>query len=417
MTAPATVLRPRRGILPVTSPLTSERLFRRRAQLAWSLLFLNTLTYYTGYSFIHIPSAIGKAIAQAALPLAFVCALSLNRKLVVRPNVFLCLVSLIVLGASLAAMQPEHFGTVFRTLRLAGFVACLWLLTPLWGRRDLLLVRCHLAVLYTVLVSVVLGLMISPHTARNEGRLSGALWPIPPTQLAHYAAVTTGLVVVLWFGGQMRGRTTALISAVALVILVLTHTRTALVGLIAGILVAGISLIAAKARVRKLFATAGAIAAVVVMTLSAVITTWLARGQGAQGLENLTGRTEVWGPLLAFPRDKFQEIFGFGLSNVSFNGLAIDSNWLASYNAQGLWGVVVCAMILVFLLVAAYFQPRGLRRALALFLITYCLVASFTEVGFTDVSPYLLDLTVAASLLVPFSESSGLTYSDETERD
>ena len=203
----------------------------------------------------------------------------------------------------------------------------------------------------------------------------------------------------------------------ALAVLVLTHTRTALVGLIAGILVAGISLIAAKARVRKLFATAGAIAAVVVMTLSAVITTWLARGQGAQGLENLTGRTEVWGPLLAFPRDKFQEIFGFGLSNVSFNGLPIDSNWLASYNAQGLSGVVVCAMILVFLLVAAYFQPRGVRRALALFLVTYCLVASFTEVGFTDVSPYLLDLTVAASLLVPFSESSGLTYSDETERD
>jgi hypothetical protein len=74
-------------------------------------------------------------------------------------------------------------------------------------------------------------------------------------------------------------------------------------------------------------------------------------------------------------------------------------------------------MILVFLLVAAYFQPRGLRRALALFLVTYCLIASFTEVGFTDVSAYLLDLTVAASLLVPFSESSGLTYSDEIERD
>ena len=65
--------------------------------------------------------------------------------------------------------------------------------------------------------------------------------------------------------------------------------------------------------------------------------------------------------------------------------------------------MVVCAAILVFLLITAYFQPRGLRRALALFLVTYCLVASFTEVGFTDVSIYLLDLTVAASLLVPFS--------------
>lgn len=417
MTAPATVLRPRRGILPATSPLTSERLLRHRAYLAWSLVFFNALTYYTGYSFIHIPTIVGKGLAQGSLAFALICALSLNRKLLVRPNVFLCLVTLIVLGAFLTALQPEHVGTVFRTFRLAGFVACLWLLTPLWGRRDLLLVRCHLAVLYVLLASALLGLMIAPHTARNEGRLSGSLWPIPPTQLAHHAAVTVGLVVVLWFGGQMRGRTMALISAVALAVLIFTHTRTALIGLIAGIVVAGMSLIAAKARVRKLFAAGGAIAAIAVMTLSAVITTWLARGQSAQGLANLTGRTEVWGPLLAAPRDKFQEIFGFGLSNDSFNGLPIDSNWLASYQTLGLYGVIVCAMILVFLLVAAYFQPRGLRRALALFLVTYCLVASFTEVGFTDVSAYLLDLTVAASLLVPFSESSGLTYSDEIERD
>ena len=31
---------------------------------------------------------------------------------------------------------------------------------------------------------------------------------------------------------------------------------------------------------------------------------------------------------------------------------------------------------------------------------TYCLIASFTEVGFTSASTYLLDLAVAASLLM-----------------
>jgi hypothetical protein len=198
------------------------------------------------------------------------------------------------------------------------------------------------------------------------------------------------------------------VSVLSLTVLLLSHTRTALAALIAGIVVAGLSLIAAKARVRKLFATAGVLAAVAVMTSSAVIATWLARGQDSQGLSKLTGRTEVWGPLLAAPRDKFQEIFGFGLSNASFHGLAIDSNWLASYQQQGLFGMIVCAMILLFMLVAAYFQPRGARRAVALFLVTYCLVASFTEVGFTDASPYLLDLVVAASLLMPYAESRGL---------
>ena len=140
---------------------------------------------------------------------------------------------------------------------------------------------------------------------------------------------------------------------------------------------------------------------IAIMALSSFVTTWLARGQGTAQLTDLTGRTKVWRPLLAFPRDRFQEIFGFGLSNSSFNGLPIDSNWLASYEEQGLFGVVVCAAILLFLLVAAYFQPRGVQRALALFLVTYCLVASFTEVGFTDASMYLLELTLAASLLVP----------------
>jgi hypothetical protein len=184
------------------------------------------------------------------------------------------------------------------------------------------------------------------------------------------------------------------------IVLLLTHTRTALVATAAGLLVAGLSLIAGSARVRKLFAALGAVAAIAIMTLSSVIATYLARGQGTQQLTNLTGRTAVWGALVGFPRDKFQEIFGFGLSNDSFNGLPIDSNWLASYQEQGLAGVVICAAMLVFLLVTAYFQQRGVQRALALFLITYCLVASFTEVGFTDVSPYLLEITLAASLLM-----------------
>ena len=408
MSSPAILVRPRHGILPAAPPLTNERLIRRRIYLTWGLLYFNTLTFFPGVSFIHIPSSIGKGIAQAALPVALLCALSLNRKVLVRPNVFLCLVSLIALETILTTLQPEHVGTIFRTARLVGFVVCLWLLTPWWGRRDLLLLRCHLTALGVVLGSVILGLLLSPGHALAEHRLNGALWPMQPTQVAHYAAVTIGLVVVLWFCGNVRGRTAAFVTVVAGVILVLTHTRTALAALIVGLLVAGMSLIVAKPRVRRLFAAAGAITAIVALTLSAFITTWLERGQSSQGLANLTGRTEVWGPLLAAPRDKFQEIFGFGLSNVSFDGLPIDSNWLASYQEEGLIGVVICAAILLFVLTTSYFQPRGLQRALALFLVAYALVASFTEVGFTDVSPYLLDLTVAASLLVPISERTRL---------
>jgi hypothetical protein len=408
MSASVTAVRPRRSLALRTSVDGTERRVRRRLYITYGLLFFNTLTFYPRTSVLHIPSIVGKGLQQGVLPLALLMAFSLNRRVLIRPNVFLSLVSVLTLGTFITAMQPQHFGTVFRTFRLAEFVVALWLLTPWWGRRDMLLVRCHLAALSAVLASVVLGLMVGPHRARVGGRLIDAIWPAQATQVAHYAAVMVGMVIVLWFCGYLRGRTTALTAVAAMAILILTHTRTALFALIAALLVAGLSLIVAKARVRKLFATAGFVIAVVVMTLSTVITTWLERGQSSQGLKNLTGRTEVWGPLLAAPRDKFQEFFGFGLSNVSFNGFPIDSNWLASYQEQGLFGVVLCATMLIFLLVTAYFQPRGVQRALALFLVTYSVVASFTEVGFTDVSSYLLDLFVAASLIVPSSNSTDL---------
>jgi O-antigen/teichoic acid export membrane protein len=381
-----------------TAAQIRERPVRRRVALVWSLLILDVLTYYG--SLIHVPSAAGKALTQAALPAALLVALTLNRRVIVRPNVFLCLVSLLVVEAIITALQPQHVGTVYRTFRLVEFVVTLWLLSPWWGRRDLLLVRCHLGALSTILGTVLLGLLVAPGRALNGHRLNGVLWAIPATQVAHYAAITAGLVVVLWLGGRLSGRVALLGGLTTVGMLILSHTRTALVGLVAGVVVAGLSLILARARARKFLAGTGILAAGAILTLSGVITTWLARGEGAQQLSNLTGRTKVWGPLLSFPRDRFQEIFGFGLSNSSFNGLPIDSNWLASYQEQGLIGVVICVAILLFLFVTAYFQPRGVPRALALFLVTYCLVASFTEVGFTDASMYLLDLTLAASLVV-----------------
>src|SRR5215472_8580034 len=400
MTAPAVAVRLRRRVLPVQ---TAEARERRWVGLVWGLLVLNVLTY--SGSLLHIPTFVGKAITQGALPVALLAALALNRRLIIRPNVFLTLVSVLVAEAVLTTLQPQYFGTIYRTFRFAEFVVTLWLLTPWWGRRDLLLIRCHLIALLVVLGSVILSLVVAPGSAMTAGRLTGVIWGIPATQVAHYAAVTLGLVLVLWLCGQVGGRRILLIVTGAVVVLILTHTRTALVGAVTGIMVAGLSLIVAKARVRKFLVAASGVVLIVALTLSNVIATWLARGEGTHQLANLTGRTKVWGPLLALPRDKFQEIFGFGLSNDSFNGLPIDSNWLAAYQTQGLFGIFICAALLLFLLVTAYFQPRGVRRALALFLITFCLVSSFTEVGFLDASMYLLDLALAASLIVPMSAS------------
>jgi hypothetical protein len=402
MSSSVAVSQPRRGIPSAPRAVArerSERSVQRRVALTWYLLVLNCLTYFPG-GLVHLPSAAGKAITQGALFVALFVVLTVNRRIILRPNVFLSLVSLLILGALITILQPQHVGTVYRTFRLATFITVLWLLTPWFGRRDLLLVRCHMRALSVVLGTVLLGL-VAPGHAFQQGRLADIIWSSPPPQVAHYAAVTFGLAVVLWLCGQLRGRITLTVVIVAGAILILTHTRTALAALIAGLLVAGMSLIVAKERVRKLFAAVGVIATIAILTLSGAISGWLVRGQAGQQLTDLSGRTVVWSQVLNVPRNLFQMIFGFGLSNDTFNGLSIDSNWLASYQTQGLYAVAICAMMLLFLLVSAYFTPRGVRRALALFLVIYCLVASFTEVGFTDASMYLLELTLAASLLMP----------------
>ena len=93
-------------------------------------------------------------------------------------------------------------------------MATLWLLTPWWGRRDLLLIRCHLTAMAVILGSVILGVFVSPGHALSEGRLAGAIWPIPPTQVAHYAAVVMGVVALLWLSGRVSGRVTLAVVAV-----------------------------------------------------------------------------------------------------------------------------------------------------------------------------------------------------------
>jgi hypothetical protein len=404
-----TVRRRRRASAVLTPEQVRERSIQRRVVLVWSLLFLNVLTFYRSTwngqpLLVPIPYRIGQLITQGALPAALAVALALNRRLFIRPNVFMCLSTLLVIEALVAALghPAGHLtGTLYRTARLAGFVCTLWLLTPWWGRRDMLLLKAHLVPLALVLGSVLLGLIVAPGRALAGNRLSGLLWPMPPTQVADFAASTVGLVVILWFCGLARRRITLVVVIIAGLILILAHARTELLGMMAGIVVASLSLFAVNARVRKFAAGAGLVLSIAIITLSGFLTTWLARGQKGDQLSSFTGRTEVWGPLLSFPRDRFHEFIGFGLSNKSFNGLPIDSNWLAAYWDLGLIGVVLCAALLLFVVVNAYFQPSGPQRALALFIVIYLLVRSFIETGLTDASVNLLELTVAASLLVP----------------
>jgi hypothetical protein len=191
--------------------------------------------------------------------------------------------------------------------------------------------------------------------------------------------------------------------------------RTALGAAGLGGLVAFVSLFTTRRRVRRTFVAFVLAVALVGVPLSPLIVTWLARGESASQLASLTGRTRFWGYVFAEQRNTTQKILGDGISNGSINGksftnglsaesvdgLPIDNSWVEDYQDQGLAGDVLTGLMFVVLLVTAAFAPRGPRRALALFLLLYCLAASFTEDGAGIASQYAMDMTVAASLIVP----------------
>ena len=109
-------------------------------------------------------------------------------------------------------------------------------------------------------------------------------------------------------------------------------------------------------------------------------------------------------------------IFGSGLSNdavngspdTAENGLPIDSSWISIYQDQGIVGEVLVGAIFLLLLVIAFTRCRGPTRAMALYLIIYCLIAGFSESGLGGASQYLLDLSIAASL--PAATGPGLSF-------
>jgi len=355
---------------------------------------------FQGSSVLLIPHSLGQLLAQGALIGALVLALLANPAMAIRPNVFLAILTTMTVIAFAVSIHNEFVvGATYRAIRLILFVLVLWMLTPWWGRPDLSLLRAHLSVLKVIIASVWVGAALAPGPAFSvEGRLSGMVWPIPPPQVAHYAAVLMGATVVLWFCGLVAGRGTAITLIAAGAALVATHTRTALLALVLGLVVAGGSLFVGTARVRRTAAVAvvGGLATWIVF--SPLIVSWLARGQSSQDLSQLTGRTKVWAMLAQRHTTTLQEIFGTGLGNKSFNGLPIDSNWMATNLELGRVGVALVVAFLIFLFLAALARPAGPRRAIAVFLVVYCTTASFTETGLGDASPYLLDLVVAGSV-------------------
>jgi hypothetical protein len=393
--------------LPPTDPLggalDGHTHTPRVVGVVWALLLFNTLSYTTVAQIIPFPRSVAQMATMGALATAFGLALLVNnRRVRVRPSAYLLLLSLLAVVSIASSMRLESgLGSLFRCFRLTLFVVTLWLISS-WWRGDLRFARYHVRVLGGVLLTVLAGLVISPGSAFSgpDGRLVGAIWPIPAPQVGQYCAIGTGLAVMLWLTRNIDGRSAAVVAVPAVGLLLLSHTRTALIGLVAALALAVLSLAFTEVRARRFLTVAAGFGIVVAVTFGQVVQNWLTRGQNAEELSNLTGRQKVWDLLLAQERTLGDKVLGVGLTDKSFAGLPIDNSWLSIYNDQGWAGLTIMVAILGGLLVTAVLRPPSPARACALFLVLYCIFASYTEAGLGDASPYVLHLAVAASLLV-----------------
>ncbi|MFK8906355.1 O-antigen ligase domain-containing protein [Streptomyces sp. YS-3] len=373
----------------------------------WGLLILNTLGSAGAKTIVPLPRSLIQLVTMGALVAAFALALALNLRLRLRASAFLLLLTLLLVPSLISSAHLESgFGALFRCARLALFAGTLWLLGRWWDD-GLTFVRHHIRMYFAVLGSVAAGLLISPGAALPGlygGRLVGALWPLTPPQIGQYAAVIIGLTVLLLLGRRTDRTSAAVVIVPSLVLLALTHTRTATLGLFIGLTLAIGSLVLTSAAARRFFSWAVLSAVVAAVALGPVLQAWFLRGQSKENFSSLTGRAKVWDALLAAPRSTSEKLFGVGLGDKSFGGLPIDNSWLAVYNEQGLIGITLVAAVIVVLGGVALLRPPSLHRACAIFLISYCAIASYTEAGLGDASPYLLHLALAAALLAAPAE-------------
>jgi hypothetical protein len=391
----------------------------RMVGTVWGLLILNTLGSTGAKTIIPLPRSLIQLVTMGALVAAFALALVVNARLRIRASAYVLLLTLLLVASVISSAHLESgFGALFRCFRLALFVGTLWLLSRWWDG-GLTFVRPHIRVYFAVLGTVAAGLVVSPGAAlpgEYEGRLVGALWPLTPPQIGQYAAVVIGLTVLLLLGRRTDRVSAAVVIVPSLVLLGFTHTRTATLGLLVGLVLAIGSLILTSAAARRFFTWAVLCSTVAAVVFASALQAWFLRGQSQENFSSLTGRAKVWDALLSAHRSTSEQMFGVGLGDKSFGGLPIDNSWLAVYNEQGLIGVTLVAAIIVVLGGVALLRPPSLQRACAIFLISYCGIASYTEVGLGDASPYLLHLALAASLLAAPAEPAPLSTPEVRRR-
>lgn len=243
----------------------------------------------------------------------------------------------------------------------------------------------------------------------SPGRLRGGLPPLHANELAALTVICILWLVATVCCGEERLSTLILLPA-AVVVLILTESRTSLIAAALGILVLGIT----AARMRR---TTVALVALVpfalyaLLSMTSAVQSQLSRG-GKEQLGTFANREIAWQAALAPGQGFWQTWFGRGLGQKHvevigqwWTSQVIDSSWVSAL-VQGGWvglAIVACWMISVILRADRAPKPyRGLWWAIAIFLA----VRGFFESGLFDSSTMFITFAITSfGVLMPHATS------------
>lgn len=375
---------------------------RRYATLSWLALLVSILPWsftQTG-RITFIAKRPEQVLVATSLGVAFYFAYKANSRFKLAhawPVVLYSMLAIIALFPPLGGRAG--IGSLFRAVRFLLTLVLLLQLVPVLARDRYIPVRGAFVVMKVTVVSTLVTLAIGLGFD-GEGRLITQLPAFPAPGLAQWTSLFCFLLIFLMLNHSIPVRSGMAWLAASSLCLFLSHSRTPLVAGGAGFVAGLVAMFVSSQRARRFVSWVMFLVPVIALLFGPAVQAWFLRGQDQSQLSTLTGRTKAWAKVYAFPRDMYSRLFGVGLTDKSIEGLPIDSGYLSVYHEQGRVGVFVMTLIFVVFLARIMSRRPSMARAMALFLVVYVLIASYTETGIGDMSGYVLHLIMAMVLVV-----------------
>jgi hypothetical protein len=235
----------------------------------------------------------------------------------------------------------------------------------------------------------------------STGRLQGGVPPLSPNELALLAGIVVLYVAWRVVEGDLGWRLAAC-GAVALGIVWATGSRTALLMLVAALVVMAFHIRRARVGLVVGGLLLGGFGAILAVT-TGVLAGWLERD--GTGVSTLESRFIAWDAATRWAESAWQLVFGGGLSvkiieveGQWWNEQPLDSSWVSLLVQTGLLGLLTAAVWVLWVLRGLLRAPRP-YRALVLGLWVFLVGRSLVESGMFDATPAFLGF-FALSLLV-----------------